>query len=152
MELRILADAPALTLQFLRCGAEAESTDRNDEMKGAPMGDAGRLDWSGKRSGPVTITVQTGDWPTGLYAARLTTDDGRVGFAPFVLRPAVLGAHRQLVVLPTNTWQAYNFYDGDGDGWGDTWYAGGSPPGRPRRARTATAACRRGSGATTSAS
>ena len=31
-------------------------------------------------------TVQTGAWPTGLYAARLTTDDGRVGFAPFVLR------------------------------------------------------------------
>ncbi len=28
------------------------------------------------------------------------------------------------MVLPTNTWQAYNFYDADGDGWGDTWYAG----------------------------
>ena len=40
----------------------------------------------------------------------------------------MLGAQRQLVVLPTNTWQAYNFYDRDGDGWGDTWYAGGSPP------------------------
>jgi hypothetical protein len=32
---------------------------------------------------------------------------------------------RVAVVLPTTTWQAYNFYDGDGDGWGDTWYAGG---------------------------
>jgi hypothetical protein len=32
------------------------------------------------------------------------------------------------VVLPTNTWQAYNLYDSDGDGWGDTWYAGGAPP------------------------
>ena len=40
----------------------------------------------------------------------------------------MLGGVRQLVVLPTNTWQAYNFYDRDGDGWGDTWYAGGSPP------------------------
>ena len=30
--------------------------------------------------------------------------------------------------MPTNTWQTYNFYDRDGDGWGDTWYAGGSPP------------------------
>ena len=29
---------------------------------------------------------------------------------------------------PTNTWQAYNLYDADGDGWGDTWYAGGRPP------------------------
>jgi hypothetical protein len=26
-------------------------------------------------------------------------------------------------VLPTNTWQAYNFRDVDGDGTGDTWYA-----------------------------
>ena len=86
MELRIFADAATLTLQFLRCGSEAESTERNDEMKGAPMGDAVRLDWSGKRSGPATITVQSGAWPTGLYTARLATDDGRVGFAPFVLR------------------------------------------------------------------
>jgi N,N-dimethylformamidase beta subunit-like, C-terminal len=42
------------------------------------------------------------------------------------------------VVLPTNTWQAYNLYDADGDGWGDTWYAGGHPPvvlDRPYRAR-----------------
>ena len=30
--------------------------------------------------------------------------------------------------MPTNTWQAYNFYDADGDGWGDTWYAGGNQP------------------------
>ena len=74
------------------------------------------------------MAPQTGDWPTGFYAARLTTEDGRLGFAPFVLRPKVLGARRQLVVLPTNTWQAYNLYDADGDGWGDTWYAGGSPP------------------------
>ena len=72
--------------------------------------------------------MQSGDWPTGLYAARLMTEDGRIGFAPFILRPKSLGANRQLCVLPTNTWQAYNFYDGDGDGWGDTWYAGGSPP------------------------
>jgi hypothetical protein len=28
-----------------------------------------------------------------------------------------------LVVLPTNTWQAYHFRDVDGDGTGDTWYA-----------------------------
>jgi hypothetical protein len=38
-----------------------------------------------------------------------------------------LGAtSRVLVVLPTNTWQAYNFQDVDGNGYGDTWYAG--PP------------------------
>jgi len=127
MELTVLADVPSLTLQFLRSGAEAESTDRADELKGAPVGEPVQLDWTGKRSGPVTIDVQSGDWSTGLYAVTLTAPDGRVGFAPFVLRPQALGATRQAVVLPTNTWQAYNFYDADGDGWGDTWYAGGSP-------------------------
>ena len=29
-------------------------------------------------------------------------------------------------MLPTNTWQAYNFRDEDGNGWGDTWYAKGA--------------------------
>jgi hypothetical protein len=128
MTLSVFADAASLTLQFLHCGAETASTDRNDELKGAPMGEPVGLDWTGKRSAPVSITVQTGGWPTGLYAARLTTEDGRVGFAPFVLRPQTLGTARQAVILPTNTWQAYNLYDADGDGWGDTWYAGGSEP------------------------
>jgi hypothetical protein len=27
------------------------------------------------------------------------------------------------VAIPTSTWGAYNFYDADRDGWGDTWYA-----------------------------
>ncbi len=134
MQLTVLADVPTLTLQFLRSGPEPESTDRIDEIKGVPYGEPVELDWTGKRSGPVAIDVQTGDWPTGLYAARLSAPDGRVGFAPFVLRPATLGTARQAVVLPTNTWQAYNFYDSDGDGWGDTWYAGGNPPVRLDRA------------------
>lgn len=126
MRLGVFADAASLTLQFLHCGAETESTDRSDELKGAAMGEPVGLDWTGKRSAPVSITVQTGGLPTGMYAARLTTEDGRVGFAPFVLRPQTLGTARQAVILPTNTWQAYNLYDADGDGWGDTWYAGGS--------------------------
>ena len=129
MELRILADAGALSLQFLHCGAESVSSERNDEMVGVPKGDPVPIDWTGKRSAPATITVQTGAWPTGLYTARLTTDDGRVGLR--AVRPArghAPAQQRQLVVLPTNTWQAYNMYDRDGDGWGDTWYAGGNPP------------------------
>ena len=27
------------------------------------------------------------------------------------------------MVLPTTTWQAYNYYDRNGDGFGDTWYS-----------------------------
>ena len=128
MRLTISADVPELRLQFLRCGHETESTDRGDELKGLPVGEPVRLDWSGKRSGPVTIDVQSGDWPTGVYAAKLEAPDGRVGFAPFVLRPQTPGTARQAIVMPTNTWQAYNFHDADGDGWGDTWYAGGNSP------------------------
>jgi hypothetical protein len=63
-----------------------------------------------------------GNWPTGLYYARIT-GRGRTGYAPFVLRPRRLGTERVAVVLPTNTWQAYNFRDDDGDGVPNTWYA-----------------------------
>jgi hypothetical protein len=128
MGLRLFADAPALTLTFVRCGAEPEGTGRNDEMSGVPFGEPVLLAWAAaKRSRPARIEIQTGDWPTGLYAARFETADGRIGFAPFVLRPESGSGARQAIVLPTNTWQAYNLDDRDGDGWGDTWYAGGTP-------------------------
>ena len=77
---------------------------------------------------------------------QLTTDDGRLGFAPVIVRAPVLGSVREAVVMPTNTWQAYNFADPDGDGWGDTWYAGGNPPvrlDRPYRERGAPSYWRR---------
>jgi hypothetical protein len=128
MALRVLADAPSLTLTFLRVGYGPDPSRRGDEIVGLEMGDPVSLDWTGKRSSRRTIVLQTGEWPSGLYAARLATPDGRVGFAPFVLRATEPGASRAAVVLPTNTWQAYNLYDADGDGWGDTWYAGGTPP------------------------
>ena len=63
------------------------------------------------------------DWASGLYYAELTAPGDRVGYAPFVLAPRRLGAHRIAVVLPTLTWQAYNFRDDDHDGVGNTWYA-----------------------------
>jgi hypothetical protein len=128
MPLTILADAASLSLTFLRCGHESVGTGRNDEMTGLPMAPAVTLDWTGKRSARATVRVQPGDWPSGVYAARLETPDGRVGFAPFILTTGAKSRARQAVVMPTNTWQAYNFYDRDGDGWGDTWYAGGDPP------------------------
>ena len=63
------------------------------------------------------------NWPSGLYFARLHASDGRIGFAPFVLRPRRLGQADVAVVLPTITWQAYNLRDDNGDGKGDSWYA-----------------------------
>ena len=128
MPLTILADVPSLSLTFLRCGHESVGTGRNDEMTGQELGSPATLDWTGKRSAPATVVVQPGDWPSGVYAARLESPDGRVGFAPFILTTGPTSRSRQAVVVPTNSWQAYNFYDRDGVGWGDTWYAGGNPP------------------------
>src|SRR5262249_46734340 len=48
--------------------------------------------------------------------------DGRIGFAPFVLRPRHLGEHRVAVVMPTLTWAAYDIRPNP-DGSPSTWYA-----------------------------
>ena len=68
-----------------------------------------------------TVRVEVGRWRSGVYAASLR-DGRRHGWAVLVVRPRRLGAHRVAVVLPTNTWHAYNRRDVDGDGTGDTWY------------------------------
>ncbi|HEY7018244.1 MAG TPA: N,N-dimethylformamidase beta subunit family domain-containing protein, partial [Gaiellaceae bacterium] len=70
-----------------------------------------------------TLTVPVPPGPSGLYFVRLSAPGGLVGYAPFVMRPRRLGEHRVAIVEPTNTWQAYNFRDVDGNGVGDTWYA-----------------------------
>jgi hypothetical protein len=125
--LRISTDASSLTVRVLRTGPEQVVTYADNQLAGVDTGMAPlQLDWSAHRDAPSSIDVPVGgDWPSGLYYAELTSPDGRIGYAPFVVRPAMLGAaSRVLVVLPTWTWQAYNFHDADGDGWGDTWYAG----------------------------
>ncbi len=127
-KLRVESDAEELTVQLFHCGPETTPTFRNDEMSGVEMTDPVTIDWRRKRRGPGEIKTRIGEWPGGLYFARLVADDGRIGYAPFVLRPATFGRSRVAVVLPTNTWAAYNHRDADGDGWGDTWYAGGNPP------------------------
>ena len=87
-------------------------------------------------STPLSSTIVIGDWPSGVYAARVS-DRGRVTYALFVLRVAHAGANRVAVVVPTNTWAAYNFADGNGDGVPDTWY----------RSQAATVACMNARGA-----
>jgi hypothetical protein len=119
----VRTDANSLTVQVLRSGPEAEPTYANNEIKGIAVGAPLAVDWSRNAGAPAAITVPVGaDWPSGVYAAQITGDDGRRGFAPLVVRPAAPHA-RVAVVMPTSTWAAYNFYDADGDGWGDTWYA-----------------------------
>ena len=119
---RLVISSPArsVTLQVFRAGAEYEKIAAHDEMRGIPVTRRSRLqDVTDRRVVPVRI----GAWRSGLYFARLTAAGGRVGYAPFVLRPRRLGTYRVAVVLPTFTWQAYNHRDDDGDGDEDTWYA-----------------------------
>ncbi|MGI9657873.1 MAG: N,N-dimethylformamidase beta subunit family domain-containing protein [Gaiellaceae bacterium] len=123
-ELLVEADTAKLTFRTFHSGSESVATRRNDEMHGTPVSEPVTRDWRRRRSRPHRIRVAIGDWPTGLYYTRVTTADGRRGHAPFIVRPSSPGPHRVAVILPTHTWQAYNFFDRDRDGWGDTWYAG----------------------------
>ena len=119
----VRTDAKTLTVQMLRSGPEAAPTYANNEINGVPVGDPIQVDWRAHANAPAPLSVEIGaDWPAGIYAARLDADDGRVGFAPIVVHPATPQA-RVAVAIPTSTWGAYNFYDADRDGWGDTWYA-----------------------------
>ena len=123
--LRVATDALALQLQVFRAGPEDVPTYDNTVMNGVPVSDPTQVAWSSVDR-PATIPVPLGAWPSGVYFAKLTADDGRIGYAPFVIRPTQLGTTRVAVIIPTNTWQAYNFRDEDGNGWGDTWYAKGA--------------------------
>jgi N,N-dimethylformamidase beta subunit-like protein len=120
--LRVTTDASTFSVQFFQAGPETQPT-TGSEMQGVPVGPPRFFDWSSYRSAPGTIVVRLGDWPNGVYFAKLTASDGRVGFAPFVVRPKQYGHNRVAYIVHTNTWEAYNHQDVDGDGWGDTWYA-----------------------------
>ncbi|TML64582.1 MAG: hypothetical protein E6G22_04015 [Actinobacteria bacterium] len=118
--LRIFNSARGITMRLFHAGPETVSTHGRNEMQGVPVTGSRSI---GASRGHRLVQVPVGDWPSGLYFARLAAADGRVGFAPFVVRPRRLGEHRVAIVLPTLTWQAYNLRDDNGDGQGDSWYA-----------------------------
>ena len=123
--------ARLVVVQIFQSGPERVPTKSDTEMNGVPVTPRKRLR---REPGRQPLWVPIGRWQSGLYFARLEAPDGRVGFAPFVVAPRRLGVHRVAVVLPTLTWQAYNFRDDDGDGTADTWYAGKSNATRLGRA------------------
>jgi hypothetical protein len=106
-----------VAVQIFRTGPERVRTRGNDEMQGIAVPSA-TVHPDGRR-----LALRVGNWPTGMYFARIR-GGGQVAYAPFVVRPRRLGEHRVAVVMPTLTWQAYNFRDDDHDGDADTWYAG----------------------------
>jgi len=99
-------NARRLRLQVFRAGSGSDGT-----LQGGAVSARRQLIDPGE-----SVGVSVGNWPSGLYYARVDTPGRGVWDAPFVLRPANLGEHRVAIVLPTNTWQAYNYEDGD------SWY------------------------------
>ncbi len=67
---------------------------------------------------PVTdqLTIPA-SWPSGFYVAALKitsgTGTGSVRRLPFVVRAPDPGASRTVVIVPVNTWQAYNGWGGN---------------------------------------
>jgi hypothetical protein len=122
----VSTDEPRISMQILKTGPEHFVTYSDQILEGVNMTEASIQDWSKFRDKSRTLRFRVGaNWPSGLYFVKFAAADTTLGYAPFVVRPAILGAaSRVAVILPTNTWQAYNFWDADGNGWGDTWYAG----------------------------
>jgi hypothetical protein len=108
--LELRGSAPKIAVRIYRAGAGNRGL-----MEGEAVAPAETF----RRPGRSLRVRLGGDWPSGLYFAEVTTPGRGVWDAPFVLRPHRLGTSRVLVVLPTNTWQAYNFADGD------SWYENG---------------------------
>jgi N,N-dimethylformamidase beta subunit-like, C-terminal len=122
-ELRLATDARIMRLQVFAYQAPGRPSEQDVRTSGLAKTGPIRIDWSAHRNRPALLrVVRAGDWPSGLYFVRATAADGRVGYAPFIVRPRTLGTNHVAVVLATNTWAAYNFADADGDGWGDSWY------------------------------
>jgi hypothetical protein len=124
--LRLATDARKLRLQVFYYSSQVGPRQRDFKTAGTAMTQPVSLDWRGRRDAPGQLLfIRAGDWPSGLYFLRVTAGDGRVGYAPFVVTRR-MPRSRVAVVLSTNTWQAYNFWDANGDGWGDSWYVGGA--------------------------
>jgi hypothetical protein len=103
-QLDLHGDGPQVRVGIFRAGAGHDGV-----MQGAAVGTERTVHPGG------TLAVKLGNWPSGLYYARVVTPGRGMWDAPFVVRPARLGEHRIAIVLPTNTWQAYN--DEDDDSW-----------------------------------
>src|SRR5690348_10999766 len=103
------------TAQFFRIDGREGDWNRTT-MHGVPVSRVYRF---GTTAAHVPVAIPIGDWPSGVYFARLEAGE-LTGYAPFVVRPTRLGEHPVLVVEPTYTWQAYNFRDDNDDGRGDT--------------------------------
>ena len=139
--LQVKSPSQTLELRVLHAGSLPIRGIRRNEVRGATV--LGPRDVSvSRRRGVARVPLRVQDWPSGVYFAELRSPTGADGIRAVRAR-AVGEQHRVAVVMPTNTWQAYNRRDADGDGFGDTWYETGASARSTSRGRSSTAACRR---------
>jgi hypothetical protein len=120
----VLYDTAAdVTLRIVRAGTDPARLLANDLLTGSPVTPVREI---GSVRPGRKVSIRLDDWPSGVYYAELHAAGARVGYAPFVLSPRTLGQNDVAVVEPTQTWQAYNFRDDNGDGSPDTWYWSGN--------------------------
>jgi N,N-dimethylformamidase beta subunit-like, C-terminal len=118
--LAVRSASSTFTVQVFRAGGERGPTRGRATIRGLSV--TPKAVYRRRRGAWVSVPVRLHYWPSGLYFARILSGD-RTHFAPFVLRAMPNIRSRVAVVMPTNTWQAYNFRDDDGDGIPNTWYA-----------------------------
>ena len=105
--IHIATDAPALSMRVFRSGPEQVVTYADNQMAGVDTGAPPlAIDWSKHRNEPGSISFRIPNVPSGLYYAQFDAADGRVGYAPFVVRPTALGATGRVLVvlLARNPW------------------------------------------------
>ena len=96
--LRLFTDMRRVSIRLFQSGPERIVTRRSDMMFGVEVGSKRILPTA--RRGAI-VRIRIGDWPSGLYFARLWARGGHLGFATFVVAPRRLGESPVAVVLPT---------------------------------------------------
>jgi hypothetical protein len=118
--LKLFSNVRGVTFQVFHTGPETTPTVGNTEMQGIPVTQPRSI---GNAVKGQIVHFPVGNWPSGVYFAKLNAKNGLVGYAPVIITPSRLGESKVAVVMPTMTWQAYNIRDDNGDGKGDSWYA-----------------------------
>src|SRR4051794_39394985 len=110
---RLVVTAPGGELIVQPLAGTTVGGGRSELVPQSPLAAPRTIAW---RGGTGPLYVRIGDWPSGVYFFRLRLGSG-ARLAPVVVRPTLLGTSSVAVVVPTYTWEAYNFRAGD------TWYA-----------------------------
>jgi hypothetical protein len=122
--LTIASDAVGLTLRIVDV-AGSDTRPTVNQLDGPDVIEPQHFPWEGNRDHAVTLPIEIGDWRPGVYFAVVRNDQGDIGYAPLIVK-APRPSSRVAVLISDQTWFAYDFYDGNRDGFPDSWYAGGS--------------------------